>query len=294
VFIIKDIDIIGMGIKYGCFVNGADMAYDSLKEILNQTFDNKTMCKVDNNLDKVIEYEDNSKIRYITPVMQLSKRLYNKVLESHINNNLPIIIGGDHSTAIGSISADLDYYKGDVSVIWIDAHTDIHSDTTTPSGNIHGMPLSILIGRCNDKFNIGKYRLNPKNIYYIGLRNYEIEEITYVKDNEITHYMDYETNEDIVNEIISKINTRYVHISFDFDSLNDEEFHAVNVSVNGNYQSKGGLSLVMVQTVLKKLLTSLNVCTIDTVEYNSLLDKNNECLNKAKMVFETINNSVKK
>lgn len=284
------INIIGMNTKYGCFVDGADMAYDAFYNILNSTFKDKTMFKVDNS----IKYENNSKtkIKYTKEVMELSNRLYDKVYESHSNNKFPLVIGGDHSTAIGSISADLDYYKGDVSVIWIDAHTDIHSDITTPSGNIHGMPLSICIGRCSDEFNIGSYKLKPTNIYYIGLRNFEIEEIAYVNENNVTHYMDFEAKElgieEVVKRIISKINTKYVHISFDFDSLSDEEFHAVNVSVNGNYQSTGGLTLEDVKKILYYLFDNLNVCTMDIVEYNPSIDKNNECLNKSKEVFEVI------
>src|SRR5574344_444737 len=289
----KKINIIGMPMKYGCFVSGADMAYDALKETLNNIFLNKVMNRVDDSLSEVIEYENGSKIRYVKPVMELSNRLYRYVYDSHMNDEFPLIIGGDHSTAIGSIAADLDYYEGDVSVIWIDAHTDIHNDITTPSGNIHGMPLSILIGRCSSIFNIGKHKLKPTNIYYIGLRNYEIEEITYIKDNNITHYMYNEINDNIIEDIISKINTKYVHISFDFDVLSDDEFHAVNVRVKGNYQTSNGVSLMVANNVLRKLLYNLNVCTIDTVEYNPILDENNECLSKTKVIYETISEYLK-
>lgn len=283
------IDIIGMPIKYGCFVDGADLAYDALSSSIDTIFKNKGMYKIDNALSEI---EEGNKIKYIKPVMELSNRLYKKVYESHELNNFPIIIGGDHSTAIGSISASLDYYKGDVSVIWIDAHSDIHNDKTTPSGNIHGMPLSICIGRCGDSFKIGDYKLDPKNIYYIGLRSYEKEEMDYIKDQKITYYTDSFIKEigidNVLYEIIKNIKTKYVHISFDLDSLSDEEFHAVNVSVDGVYQDNGGFNLDEVNKCLVRLLSSLNVCSMDIVEYNPNLDYNKECLRKVEAILEKI------
>ncbi len=283
------LNIIGMPMKYGCYVLGADLAYDFMYESLDKIFDNKNMFKI-NNL--VNEESSNDKIKYIYSVMELSKRLYNKVYESHKSNNFPMVIGGDHSTAIGSISADLDYYKGDISVIWIDAHADIHNDETTPSGNIHGMPLSVCIGRCSDKFNIGEYKLDPKNIFYIGLRDYEKEEMEYIKKSNITYYKDSDINlnnlESIIKDIISKVKTKYVHISFDFDSLSKSEFNAVNVAVNGTYQKDGGLNLNEAIKCLELLFSNLNVSTLDMVEYNPVLDKDGSCLSKIEVILEKI------
>ena len=291
------VSIIGMPMKYGCYVDGADLAYDKLYNSLDKIFNNKNMHKIDNSYNSPKEHLGDKLIKYFEPVMEINKRLHDKVLEEHENNNFPLVIGGDHSTAIGSVSAGLDYYKGDVSVIWIDAHTDIHNDKTTPSGNIHGMPLSVLIGRCSDKFNVSSYKLNPTNIFYIGLRNYEIEEINYVNENKIIHYADFEVEEkgieNIVNEIISKIKTKYVHISFDFDVLSDNEFHAVNVGIENYYQSEGGLSLNDSINILELLLNKLNVCSMDIVEYNPLLDNNNECLNKAERVLSKVDECLK-
>lgn len=285
----KKLNIIGMPMKYGCYVEGADLAFDKMHNVLDTVFKNKIITKIDNSLSEVLEYKNDKKIRYVEPVMELSNRLKELVYKTHSNNMFPLTIGGDHSTAIGSISASLDYYEGDVSVIWIDAHTDIHTDKTTPSGNIHGMPLSVLIGRCSDKFNIGEYKLKPTNIYYIGIRNYEIEEIDYVNQSGIMHYTDFEVEEmgvlEVVNNIVKNIKTKYVHISFDLDSLSDNEFHSVNVSVNNTYQSDGGLKLYDVIKTLELLIERLNICSMDIVEYNPLLDVNNEDLERLENVL---------
>lgn len=284
----KKVEVIGMPMKYGCPVIGADLAFVYLKENLEKHFIIKDV--IDTKYDNPLVYEDDSNIKYITPVMEISKKLYSSVYDSISNNNIPFIVGGDHSTCIGSISAALDYYKGDVTVIYVDQHADIHNDKTTPSGNIHGMPLSICIGRCDDRFKIGEYKLKPSNLNFIGLSNYEKEEIDYINANNIRYYSDYEVlnnEEKIVNEIANNINTKYVHISFDLDSICDEDFHAVNVSVDNLYHS-GGMKFETAKKVLELLINRFNICSIDMVEYNPLLDTDFQCRKKIDEIFNII------
>jgi len=292
----KNISIIGMPMKYGCFVDGADMSFDWMFNSINEIFKNKSICKINTNLDNKKEHMHDKKLKYVEQVMEVSNRLYNKVYSNLERGNFPLIVGGDHSSAIGSVSASLDYYKGDVSVIWFDAHMDIHNHNTSPSGNIHGMPLSICIGRCDDRFNIGNYKLDPGNLYYIGVRSYELEEMNYVREQNITCYMDFETYErgidKIIDEIAKNIKTKYVHLSFDFDSLSEIEFPSVNVGVNGDYQDNGGFDLETVKKAIELMLTKLNVCSMDIVEYNPLLDEDKKCLKKAEEILEIVNNSL--
>lgn len=291
----KKVEVIGMHMKYGCFVEGADKSYECLKDTFESIFNTKCKC-VDTTYENAEEHKNDKKLRYLEPVMELSNRLYNEVYESLNNDKLPIIVGGDHSTCIGSISASLDYYKGDVSVIYIDKHADIHTEATTPSGNMHGIPLSVCIGRCDKRFNIGNYKLDPSNLYFLGLSNYEIEEITYIHENDIYSRMAFEVEEmkvdKIVKEIISKIKTKYVHISFDLDVIKPSEFPAVNVCVDGTYQDEYGLTINMVKKILKLLLSNLNVCSMDIVEYNPLLDKDEKCKNKIEEILIEINGGI--
>lgn len=288
----KRYSIIGMPMKLGCPVDGADKAYDVTKDLYYEIFENKVFSEIDTTTDSDM-YADDKKIKYIKPVMDISKRLHDKVLNDLNNNYFPIVVGGDHSTAIGSVSASLDYTDGDLTVIWIDAHTDIHNEETTPSGNIHGMPLSICIGRCDKRFDIGKCKLNPTNLFYIGIRSYEMEEINYVNESGITCYMDFEVIEkkieNIVKEIIEKIKTKYVHISFDLDVLSDKEFHAVNVAVENKYVDGEGLNMLTVKKCLAMLLNNLNVVSMDVVEYNPLLDTDLKCKEKIKEILQIIN-----
>lgn len=291
----KNIDIIGMPMKYGCFVDGADLAFSSMRDSYKKILNPKNIYEIDTNLG-LEEHKKDKHIRYLEQVMEANNRLYNRVSESLNAKMFPIMVGGDHSSAIGSIKASLDYTEGDLSVIWIDAHTDIHTQDTTPSGNIHGMPLSVCLGRCDERFNIGKYNLKPENLYYIGIRSYEIEEISYVQGSEITCYMDFEVTmrkiENIVKEIIKNIKTKYVHISFDLDCISEKEFNAVNVSVENKYVDGTGLSLKMAKTAISMLLTNLNVCSLDIVEYNPLLDTDLKCKEKYEEILEVIKEAI--
>lgn len=292
----KKTKIIGMPMKFGCMVDGADLSYSYLKDSLEKILETKCETEIDTKYENAVEHLKDKKLKYVEPVMDISKKLYLEVYNS-LHDNFPIIVGGDHSTCIGSISADLDYYKGDISVIYIDKHADIHTDKTSPSGNLHGIPLSVCIGRCDERFNIGNYKLNPENLYYIGLSNFEIEEIEYINNSNITAFMDFEVEEKkaewIVKEIIKKIKTSNVHISFDLDVLKDEEFHAVNVSVEGMYQDDKGLDLKMVKKILSLLLENLNVVSMDIVEYNPLLDTDLKCKSKIEEILLTIKESRK-
>ncbi|MBQ1813008.1 MAG: arginase family protein [Bacilli bacterium] len=288
----KKVEVIGMPMKYGCPVEGADKAYEYLKDSLKKYFFIKSV--IDTKYYNPVMYEDDSNIKFITPVMNISKKLYKEVYNSLETGNIPFIVGGDHSTCIGSISAALDYYKGDVTVIYVDQHADIHNDKTTPSGNIHGMPLSICIGRCDKRFDIGKYKLKPENLNFIGLSNYEKEEIDYINDSNIRHYKDCEiegNEEKIVNEILNNIHTKYVHMSFDLDSICDDDFHAVNVSVDNLYHN-GGMKFNTAKKILELLLNNFNVCSIDMVEYNPLLDTDFKCREKVDEILNIIKNSL--
>ena len=292
----KKVDVIGVPMKYGCFLDGADMAFESTRDIYENNFDN--IKEIDNHVSDSSEYKKGSKLKYESAVKEITNRLYNEVTKSLNDNHFPLTIGGDHSTAIGSLSASLEYYKGDVSVIWFDAHTDIHTEETTPSGNIHGIPLSVCIGRCkDDKLNISKYKLDPKNLYYIGIRSYEKEEMEYIKKENIIKYSDIDVIEKgiekVIDEIASKIKTKYVHLSFDLDVLNDEVFPAVNVLLHKTYVSGKGLDFDIVNKGLKLLFEKLNIISMDIVEYNPLLDKNLNCKKKIEILVDTFKNYIK-
>lgn len=300
-----NIEIIGMPIYYGCDIKGADLGYDAIQDKLENIFSkNKLVKKQKVEIDKKeesVKYQGDSKLKYLPEVMDANKELYKRTIRSFQNKNLPIMIGGDHSGAIGTISAALDYYQGDVSVIWIDSHLDIHTEEDTPSGNIHGIPLSVCIGRCKkEELKIGNYKLNPSNLFYIGPRDdgkgFEQEEIDYVKKENIACYMEQDVHKKGINQIIeeikNKIKTKYVHISFDFDCIKTEDFSAVNVLHEGTFVGEGGLSFEEAKQIIQQLISKLTVCSIDFVEYNPLLDDKMEDIKKVEEILKKVDNEV--
>ena len=289
----KNIHVIGVPLKLGCSIDGADLSYKYLKNSIKDIIKPKYTSEI--NVDcQNIETIVCEKMKNVSQVMEINRRLYNEVYSS-LNNSFPLIIGGDHSLAIGSISAVLDYYCGDVSVIYLDKHTDIHTEATSPSGNMHGIPLSSCIGRCNKILELGNYRLNTKNLFFLGICNYEKEEIDYINKTKIFNLKDNEINENNISQIVAdlkkKIKTKHIHLSFDLDCIRDIDFHAVNVSANNTYQDNKGLSFAIVKKLLEELLKNLNLCSVDLVEYNPLLDKDSTCLKKIEELFEIIINN---
>lgn len=269
----KRIDIIGMPLKYGCYVEGADKSYEYLKDILEKVFNTKSKC-IDCNIKKI--GRDN-KLKYLNENIEANKRLYNEVTNSLNNNLIPFTIGGDHSLLIGSVGAVIDYYK-DVSVIYIDKHADIHTENTTPSGNIHGIPVAVCLGE-SKIYNISNNKLNPKNLYYIGLSNYEKEEMDYIKSHNIYYKKSNEIDniDELIEDILKRINTKYVHISFDLDVIKPTLFNAVNVCMENIYQDEFGLTIDNVKEILFKLISRTNISSIDMVEYNPMLDRDFKC-----------------
>lgn len=291
----KNIEVIGMPMKYGCMVEGADLAYEYLKDSLENVLGVTCNNVVDTTYDNPEEHKCDNKIKYLEPTMECNKRLYDKVYSSLNSGKFPLIIGGDHSLVMASTEAALDTFGGDVSVIYVDKHADIHNEKTTPSGNIHGMPLSICIGRCDKRFDIGKHRLKPENLYFLGLANFEQEEIDYINEANIYHLFDYHVTEDrissIIDEIKGMIKTKYVHLSFDLDAIRDADFHAVNVSVESTYQDDKGMTYGTVKKLVNEILNNFNVCSMDIVEYNPLLDCDGECKKKVEDILLAIRNA---
>ena len=215
------------------------------------------------------------KAKNINDVIKKCENVRLSVLESLENNNFPIIIGGDHSTAMASISAGAETFGlDDYAVIYIDGHTDINTEETSLTHNIHGMPLASSIGICNPLLKIGKQNKNLRgeNLFILGARSIDKKEFDIIEENKVNLFKnDLFFNDGdlaILDKIISQIGTKKVHISFDVDVLDPKFFKATG------YIMEKGLSIDCVSTLLDHLFRKLNVVSFDMVEYNPLLDSN--------------------
>ena len=281
-----DISIIGMPLFYGCDRPGVEKGPDILRE---------------NNLDKILEknhyvtdlgnidvdyieskdkFLENDKLKYLKQVVDANNRLASKVYEALTNNTLPFIIGGDHSLALGSIAGSSKYFGNDLGVIWIDAHGDINTETTSPSGNIHGMPLAASMGIGYDKLTsifFESFKVKPENVFILACRDLDQGEVELIDKLKINVWnIDEIQNGDldkIISDLLSKIkekNIKNIHLSYDIDCLDPEYVPGTGTPV------ENGLTFEESKKLLKSILGTSLVKSIDFVEYNPELDLNNK------------------
>lgn len=222
-------------------------------------------------------------LRNLEEIIETSETLSQSVSNSISNNHFPLILGGDHSIAIGSISGVSKHYEN-LGVIWYDAHGDLNIPEESPSGNIHGMPLRILAGDGDDKLvNIANYapKVKPENIVLIGMRDLDLGERQYIKDNNIKTYTMAEVDRYGIKQVIKetidylKEKTDGIHLSLDVDALDPVETPGTGTRV------LGGLTYRESHFALEFLHNSNLVTSMDLVEVNPLIDHNNDTAEQA-------------
>ncbi|MDW4013637.1 arginase [Staphylococcus saprophyticus] len=222
-------------------------------------------------------------LRNLEEIIETSETLSQSVSNSISNNHFPLILGGDHSIAIGSISGVSKHYEN-LGVIWYDAHGDLNIPEESPSGNIHGMPLRILAGDGDDKLvNIANYapKVKPENIVLIGMRDLDVGERQYIKDNNIKTYTMAEVDRYGIKQVIKetidylKEKTDGIHLSLDVDALDPVETPGTGTRV------LGGLTYRESHLALEFLHNSNLVTSMDLVEVNPLIDHNNDTAEQA-------------
>ena len=185
----------------------------------------------------------------------------------------PIIIGGDHSIALGSIKGVAKQNDGPdekLGIIWIDSHGDFNTGDTTPTGNIHGMPLSALAGLgYSELVNVYKkgQAILPRNIVILGTRDLDDEEEVLLNENGVKFYPYNEVVERGLDKVLKEINeylqVERLHISFDLDSMDPEIIKGVCIPV------KAGFNEADIYQIFDYFNANKNICSIDIVEYNS-------------------------
>ena len=186
-----------------------------------------------------------------------------------------IFIGGDHSISIGTIAGVAK--NQDIGVLWIDAHGDFNTPGTSPSGNIHGMPVATLLGHGPELLtSIGDYspKLRPEQVVMIGIRDLDQNERLALRESGIKVFTMRDIDEygiaAIVREAINRLSAfSTLHVSFDLDSLDPEIAPGVGTPV------PGGLSYREAHLLMEMLADSGKVGSIDVVEINPILDTRN-------------------
>ncbi|KAF9482821.1 arginase [Pholiota conissans] len=172
-----------------------------------------------------------------------------QVVGDHVaKGELPVTLGGDHSLAMGTISGTLSKYP-DACVVWVDAHADINTVETTESGNIHGMPVSFLMGLGEkvETFSWVQHILRHENLVYIGLRDVDAGEKKILRDNKIKAFSMHEVDKygigKVVEMALDHINpdrNKPIHLSFDVDALDPSVAPSTGTPVRGGLTFREG------------------------------------------------------
>ena len=220
--------------------------------------------------------------RYSAAVLDVCKRLRDRTMESLAAGFLPVVLGGDHSIAMGSVSGVAKHYRnageGEIGLLWIDAHTDMNVPDTSPSGNIHGMPLAHLLGRgipALRKLVGNRPALNGDNVALLGIRSVDKHEKRRVKDSGIRAYtmteIDARGFSECLAEAIQRITqgTAGFHLSFDLDGVDPREAPGVGTPV------QGGLTFREAHLACEAVARTGRLLGMDVVELNPSLDERN-------------------
>lgn len=267
------LSILSVPFQCGCDRNGGQLAPDWLLSNGVELFAKNVnyICKSQDN-----KYGDKlNGVKNHDSIVKICNEVRNAVVACHTTKERILIIGGDHTIALGSIAGILEI-NPNVGVIWFDAHGDVNSEATSPSANAHGMPLAALLGLCKSELNtIARVHLNPQNIFWVGTRDLDPGEIDIIeqlgiKDNlynvERIHTMGMTAvMEDIKKKMdIQKVNA--LHLSFDIDGMDPSIVKATGTKV------ENGLTLEDLNMFLEGLKKMPTMDSIDFVEYNPLLD----------------------
>jgi arginase len=248
----------------------------------------------------------------IRGIVEIFDKLAYAVKNELDQNRFPVVISGDHSSAGATIAGvKMAYPNKRIGVVWVDAHADLHTPFTTPSGNVHGMPLATALGLGNIRnsvndvngdvpeywnylLNVGniKPKIKAEDIVFIGLRDYEDAERTYIEKNNVKVITVSELRERKAKIIASETlkylsHCDYIYVSFDVDSIDSSIIKGTGTPV------PNGLTINEVDVLLKNLVKSDKVACFEITEINPLLDNKNETAIKVFPVFRNTVNTIK-
>lgn len=312
---IKPIRIIEVKSEIGAGTRGASLGVDAIKiaalDFGSPFFKRFKSIEIPNENHLLLEPVVHDYAKRIKGVYTLSEKIAKEIQKSITKGEIPIVLGGDHSCSIGTISGiRMALPDKKLGVIWIDAHADIHSPYTTPSGNMHGMPIACLLGEDNkdrqqnkpddetvefwEKLkNLGN--INPKihynDLVYIALRDYEPQEEYLLKKNKVRIFTLQEIRKKAVERIaIEALNyldhCDIIHVSFDVDSMDSRISSGTGTPVpNGITEKEAG-------NLIYYILRSKKICCFEMVEINPTLDKENLMAENAFEILQKATNQL--
>ena len=217
------------------------------------------------------------KLKYLEPIVRVSKELSTIVTSILQEGDFPLILGGDHSIALGSVWGVANVHKN-VGVIWVDAHADFNTDQSTPSGNIHGMILAALAGIGHSSLTtLGGWqpKIHAETIVIVGARDLDLAEQDLLHAHSIHVFTMSEIDQLGISEIMHQAiaiagqQNDGIHLSLDMDALDPKEAPGVGTPV------RGGLTYREAHLAMELIADSRQLVSMDVVEVNPILDREN-------------------
>jgi arginase len=219
--------------------------------------------------------------RYLAEIARASRLLAKKVQTIVAKGHFPLVLGGDHSISVGTvsgISAVARARKKKVGLLWIDAHGDINTPATSPSGNIHGMPVAALLGDGPEELTAigGDFpKVNAANVALVGIRSLDEGEKLRLKRTGVQVHTMSDIDRQGIHRVMKKAlarvsdGTDHVHVSFDLDAVDPTVAPGVGTPV------KGGLDYREAHLIMELLSDSGVMTSLEMVEVNPILDDRN-------------------
>jgi arginase len=226
------------------------------------------------------------RVRYLSEIKAACERIAALVAGAVEDGYLPLVLGGDHSVAVGTLGG-LARARGPGGVLWLDAHGDLNRPETSPSGNVHGMPLAVALGLAGDEFESGDYRLpavEPERVAIVGVRSLDEGERELLSELDVLVFtmsdLDRFGVQAAMRDALSRVSGGgFVHVSLDLDVLDPEVAPGVGTSV------RGGLSYREAHLAMELVAESGLAGSLEVVEVNPILDRENQT---AKLAVELV------
>lgn len=308
----KNIKLIEVPSEIGAGTRGASLGIEAIKiaalDFMSNFFIHFPSEKIPHENKLLYEPIESPYAKRIKGIAALYERLSKAVADTIKNNFFPVILSGDHSTSGATLAGiKMAKPKSRLGVIWIDAHADLHTPYTTPSGNVHGMPLAISIGEDNkecavheldeetEKYwnqlkNTGRIpkKVLPEDVVFISLRDYEKEEKYLIEKYGMKVISTKEVRskgaENIVRAVIRHLaECTDIYISFDVDSLDSTISKGTGTPVGFGLREREAEDLI------SKFMQNRKVCCFEITEVNPTLDKENLM---AEIAFNILQRSV--
>jgi len=308
----KNIKLIEVPSEIGAGTRGASLGIEAIKiaalDFMSNFFIHFPSEKIPSENKLLFEPIESPYAKRIKGVMSIYDKVSKAISDSIKNNFIPVVLSGDHSNAGATIAGiKIAKPKSRLGVIWIDAHADLHTPYTTPSGNMHGMPLATAINEDNESCavheldaetkknwdylkNIGKIapKVLPEDVVFISLRDYEKEErhiiekygMKVVTTNEVRR----KGAEIVYRSIIRQLtHCTDIYVSFDVDSLDS------SISKGTGTPVSNGLKEREAEDLISKFMQNRKLCCFEITEVNPTLDKENLM---AEIAFNILQRSV--